>query len=376
MKYDDAEFYFIDFTTDLPQEAAGRHIATFLDWAIRRGLASEVLMAYRPGLLAGEVDALSVLFDECDGKLLDTDLNEEGNAFAREAYARWSLHDFSLGKPADASLDEVFGVEHTPQRHARLLRLWDVHYADWLRPIDAPGLATMLERLLASAQPVIEAAGFRCIGSGDKGYDRHGVIARYALFERTLQNGCLRVELVAKDAAASFRGIELTALAHDGTLHEAIQAEKRLDDVSSSITMDYAVIPPRRIADGWDDAMNGVVAVEPGFWVFRTAQLDPLVAWITARLRTFVLPTLRGIEGIDGLALAYHTPPGTPSPIRDPRDPYPMLLAAEQARHPQLATLLDATEADIRARGYEQRSWEEDASLKLIARIRHRTPRV
>ena len=51
-------------------------------------------MARRPALLAGETGGLALLFDQSDVKLLDTDLDDAGNTFAREAYERWCLPDF------------------------------------------------------------------------------------------------------------------------------------------------------------------------------------------------------------------------------------------------------------------------------------------
>ena len=87
MKYDDSEYYFLEFTTDLPTEYGGRHMALFLDWAVRRGLASAPLMQHAEALRRGDIAALDLLFDACDGKLTPEDLNDEGNAFARRYYA-------------------------------------------------------------------------------------------------------------------------------------------------------------------------------------------------------------------------------------------------------------------------------------------------
>jgi hypothetical protein len=53
MKYDDAENYFLNFTTDLPIENGGRAIALCLEWAILRGLANEELSKYTADLRSG-----------------------------------------------------------------------------------------------------------------------------------------------------------------------------------------------------------------------------------------------------------------------------------------------------------------------------------
>ena len=94
MKYDDAEYYFLNFETDLPNENGGRHIGLFLEWAILRGLASAELMQHASALRSGETLGLDLLFDQCDGKLMDEDLGDEGNAFAADYYEAHHLDDF------------------------------------------------------------------------------------------------------------------------------------------------------------------------------------------------------------------------------------------------------------------------------------------
>lgn len=81
---------------------------------------------------------------------------------------------------------------------------------------------------------------------------------------------------------------------------------------------------------------------------------------------------LRGLYGVDGLALAYGTRLLMASPIHDIDDGYAVLLSVEMARHPRLGAILDETEQGLRARK-DGLSWRRKGCLQLIRRIRSRS---
>jgi hypothetical protein len=80
-----------NFPTDLPPENGGTHIGMFLAWVIHNGLQGEFhnedsqaeLEAVRSRRMTGR----EFLFQACDGKFWDEDLNEEGNRFAAAYYS-------------------------------------------------------------------------------------------------------------------------------------------------------------------------------------------------------------------------------------------------------------------------------------------------
>jgi hypothetical protein len=86
MKYDDAEFYFLNFETDLPQKAGGTHIGFYLAWLLLKGHADDELADSVEVLRTRRATGCDVLFDRCDGKLIDDDLDEEGNGFTAAYY--------------------------------------------------------------------------------------------------------------------------------------------------------------------------------------------------------------------------------------------------------------------------------------------------
>lgn len=369
MKYDDAEYYFLEFETDLPNENGGRHIGLFLEWAILRGLAGEAFADAGEALRAGTTTGVDLLFGRCDGKLLDADLGEEGNAFAAARYERFMLKDFieAMNCAPDASVDAIFGADLTSQRHARVLWQLDRRYAEWRRGFGFPARADMLERLVAALQPAFDAARFPRVAPSV-----WSQIADVASFERTLGDAVQRVDLYAVDDPEWFHGVRLECTLHVPAVYDAILREKTEDQGGVTSLQASADVPFARLADGWTGPVQDYRRDQAGFWVFREDDLAPLLAWLAARVKTFALPLLRGLDGVDALALAYGTAPMSASPLHRPHDPYPALLAAEMAKHPRLRGMLDETEAAILALEPRARSRDQDGALALVPRLRDR----
>jgi hypothetical protein len=91
VKYDDASWHSGgDFPKDLPVESGATHIAMFAVWAWSNGLAGPLILEDVPEALdAVQSRAMSpaeIFLRYSDGKLIDEDLSDEGNAFARSYY--------------------------------------------------------------------------------------------------------------------------------------------------------------------------------------------------------------------------------------------------------------------------------------------------
>ena len=97
MKYDDAEYCFLNFETDLDNEAGGTHMGMYLAWAAFNGLLGESFDEAKLALLrAREITGRSLFFDHCDGKLMYEDFNERGNAFTASYYGENFVADYQL----------------------------------------------------------------------------------------------------------------------------------------------------------------------------------------------------------------------------------------------------------------------------------------
>jgi hypothetical protein len=367
MKYDDAEYYFLNFETELPNENGGRHIGLFLEWAIRRGLAAAALMEHADAVRSGAATGLDLLFDACDGKLMDRDLGEEGNAFAADYYERQHLHDFieAMNLEPDATVDAIFGADLTQQRRDRVLWQLDRRYSCWRRSRGLPGKEALLERLLAAIAPASEGAGFARVP--DRAW---GANFRRASFARRGECGAQEFILEAVDDPDGLYGVRVELSAHIPRLHKAILAEKRVDFGAVTSEQDSARIPFTRFLQGWDGPCDDY-SNAPGFWIFRDEDIEPLAQWIAARLRAFALPVLGSLDSVDALAHEYGRKPPDASAIHDPRYPYAALLSCEMARHPRLGEMLDETEQAIAV--LERRSIEQEGALKLIPRMRERS---
>src|SRR5713101_5972437 len=91
MSYDQAAWHYDGkYPKDLPQENSGTHIGMFLAWAIMNHMEGDEHQEDCPSSLAAvrerQMTGRQFLFRECDGKLGDVDLNEEGTAFAKDYY--------------------------------------------------------------------------------------------------------------------------------------------------------------------------------------------------------------------------------------------------------------------------------------------------
>jgi hypothetical protein len=89
--YDRADWHYGgSFPPSQPRENGGSHIGFFLAWVICNGLESELLRTESQNAVAAvrarKVTGTRVLFDECDEKLTDDFLSDEGNAFATDYY--------------------------------------------------------------------------------------------------------------------------------------------------------------------------------------------------------------------------------------------------------------------------------------------------
>ena len=83
-------------------ERACRHMILFLWWAVERGLASEDHEAE-----AVRADPTQHFIDQCDTKLSDEDLTDDGNAFAEAAYESYADEVGAYAKALSVGVYEI-----------------------------------------------------------------------------------------------------------------------------------------------------------------------------------------------------------------------------------------------------------------------------
>ena len=138
MKYDDASWHYGgDFPKDLPDEAGATHTGMFVAWALLSGLAGQIHVEDFPedleALRARSITPGQFFFKYCDGKFIDENLNDQGNAFAA---AYFDLENGSYLADYETVLGTEFpSLYHVPdtwQSFDRLKPTLDSRFSDWL----------------------------------------------------------------------------------------------------------------------------------------------------------------------------------------------------------------------------------------------------
>jgi hypothetical protein len=138
MKYDDASWHYGgDFPKDLPDEAAATHTGMFVAWALLSGLAGQIHIDEFPQdleqLRTRSVTPGQFFFQSCDGKFIDENLNDQGNAFAATYFDLEHgsyLADYENVLGAD--LPSLYHVPDTWLTFDKLKPTLDNRFAAWL----------------------------------------------------------------------------------------------------------------------------------------------------------------------------------------------------------------------------------------------------
>lgn len=141
MKYDDSEYYFLNFETDLDNEAANTHIGMYLAWALLSGLgpsgdAGREWESDIAQLRARQTTGGQLLSDRCDGKLTSAEFNDEGNAFTAGYYEQQFHHDYArvFGSQIPSTghdADDICSVPDTWANFSLLQPVLDRRLATW-----------------------------------------------------------------------------------------------------------------------------------------------------------------------------------------------------------------------------------------------------
>lgn len=137
MKYDDAEYYFLNFETDdLPNEAGAIHIGMFMAWLIINELVSEDIREDASEEIkkvkSREITGGDFIVDVCDCKLLDTDLNIEGNEFSTWYYEAKYFGDYcKVFEITGDSVVEFCSVEDDWNNFDKLAQTLNNRFNEW-----------------------------------------------------------------------------------------------------------------------------------------------------------------------------------------------------------------------------------------------------
>jgi hypothetical protein len=138
MTYDRADWHYGgEYPADLPPENGSTQIGMFLAWAIMRGLQGTFHDKNSVPELAAvrgrEMTGGEFLRQMCDEKFTEMDLNDEGNAFARDYY----ITDKGVNYFADyrdtlgRDLPSQYHVEDSWENFDKLAPVLDARLEEW-----------------------------------------------------------------------------------------------------------------------------------------------------------------------------------------------------------------------------------------------------
>lgn len=123
-----------DFPSDLPAEAAATHIGVFLAWMIRNDLVSDLHKSESAESIlkvkSGQMTGAQFLIEECDEKLFEEDLNEEGIGFARHYYDS-SLYFNAYGLELLEDEPTIYHVRDSWENYDKVEKLIDNAFIRW-----------------------------------------------------------------------------------------------------------------------------------------------------------------------------------------------------------------------------------------------------
>lgn len=142
MSIDRADWHYGgDFPKDLPKEAGGTHIGVFLAWIIENDLIGDIHREHSSDGLKSvksrSITGNQFLFDYCDSKFTDEDLNEEGLAFTSFYYGDDSgykqyLSDYE--RTLANRLPSLYHVHDTWENFDRISPIISKRYHHWKHP--------------------------------------------------------------------------------------------------------------------------------------------------------------------------------------------------------------------------------------------------
>lgn len=202
MKYDDAETYFLNFTTGLPNEAGGIPIGLYLLWAADAGLVVADVKREIDSRRARGQSAAELLFDLTDGALLDGMFTEEGAAFTAEYYGRGYFADYQrCFRLPDGDVDTLCSVPDNPESVRKLKPYANERLILWRAtpqqpPVKCMGTPEAFEWLREHLLPELRADGFQDLNPRNREFEvrrRRGTIEQILLFMVMDRDGEARV---------------------------------------------------------------------------------------------------------------------------------------------------------------------------------------
>lgn len=149
-KYDDASWHYGgDFPAELSEKNGSTHTGMFLNWCINKNLISDELKEDCKNEIESvkrrEITGADFVIDACDGKFSEHDLNDLGNAFAKDYYvdetdfgdkfssfATDYINIFdSIAEESDFEYETFYHIEDTYENYDMMKQIIDHRFSEW-----------------------------------------------------------------------------------------------------------------------------------------------------------------------------------------------------------------------------------------------------
>lgn len=123
-----------DFPENLPQENGGTHIGMFLTWIIENDLIGELHREDSQEailkVINHQMTGRDFLIEQCDEKLWEDDLNEQGLLFTKHYYeSDIYIQDYS--ELLATEVESIYEVENSWDNYQKLKPVIDKRYNEW-----------------------------------------------------------------------------------------------------------------------------------------------------------------------------------------------------------------------------------------------------
>lgn len=149
-KYDDASWHYGgDFPEGIPEKNSATHSGMFVNWCINNNLHSDVLKEdfknEIESLKKREITGADFVINTLDGKFSEYNLNDLGNAFAKDYYvdetdftdqfssfATDYINIFdSLAEESDFEYETFYHIEDTYENYDLMKQIIDHRFLEW-----------------------------------------------------------------------------------------------------------------------------------------------------------------------------------------------------------------------------------------------------
>ncbi len=122
------------FPENLPEENGGTHIGMYLNWIIDNELVGEFhLTESKDGIekvKSGKITGRDFLFDYCDGKFWNEELNETGIKFTENYYSTDKYFD-DYSEILTSELESIYQVEDNRKNYELIKERLDKRFKKW-----------------------------------------------------------------------------------------------------------------------------------------------------------------------------------------------------------------------------------------------------